>query len=114
MGTFALRTLAGGRTSAVRRRAWSRPWRSARRRAAVRHVQTRSRRRASAVGIAAGCYGIAFVRRAAPGPANFLFYATLALLPTLRERALAGGPVLGIFWSVLGLAAAALGARFER
>ena len=83
----------------------------------VRHVQdAQPTLGASAVGIAAGCYGIAFVFVARQGRRrNFLFYSTLALLLTLCGSALmAGGPALGILWCVLALAAASLAARFER
>lgn len=72
---------------------------------------------ASAVVIAAGCYGVAFAfveRREGQGR-NFLFYATLALLLTLSGSVLAvRGAALGVFWCVLAMAAAALGARFRR
>ncbi len=84
---------------------------------AVRHVQdAQPTLGASAVGIAAGCYGIAFVFVARQGRRrNFLFYATLALLLTLCGSALmTGGTALSVLWSVLALAAAALAARFER
>jgi hypothetical protein len=72
---------------------------------------------ASAVLIAAGCYGVAFVfvGRRQEQRSNFLFYATLALLLTLAGSALwVRGTVLGLFWCVLAAAAAALGAYFER
>ena len=72
---------------------------------------------ASALLIAAGCYGVAFVfvERQQEQRNNFLFYATLALLLTLSGSALvAGGVVLGLSWCVLAVAAAGLGVRFRR
>ena len=72
---------------------------------------------ASAVLIAAGCYGVAFVfvERRQEQRNNFLFYATLALLLTLSGSALAArGAALGVFWCLLAIAAAALGGRFRR
>ena len=72
---------------------------------------------ASAVLIAAGCYGVAFVfvGRRREQRSNFLFYATLALLLTLAGSALwVHGAALGLFWCVLAAAAAALGMYFER
>jgi hypothetical protein len=72
---------------------------------------------ASAVVIAAGCYGVAFVfveRQQGRGRV-FLFYATLALLLTLSGSALiAGGGVLTLLWCVLALASAILATRFTR
>ncbi len=72
---------------------------------------------ASAVLIAAGCYGVAFVfvGRRQEQRRNFLFYATLALLLTLAGSALwVRGTALGLFWCVLAATAAALGTYFER
>lgn len=72
---------------------------------------------ASALVIAAGCYGVAFVfvERRQEQRNNFLFYATLALLLTLSGSALvAGGAVLGLSWCVLAVTAALLGLRFQR
>ena len=72
---------------------------------------------ASAVLIAAGCYGVAFVfvERQQGHGRNFLFYATLALLLTLSGSALiAGGPVLTLLWCALALASAILATRFTR
>jgi hypothetical protein len=72
---------------------------------------------ASAVVIAAGCYGVAFVfvERQQGHGRNFLFYATLALLLTLSGSALmAGGAILGFLWCALALASAILARRFNR
>lgn len=119
MGTFAIRTLAGRQDVAVfdviqTIAALAIGFGGAA--LVVRHVQdAQPTLGASAVAIAAGCYGIAFVsvlRRQGQGR-NFLFYATLALVLTLCGSALmAGGAALGVLWSVLALAAAALAARF--
>ena len=72
---------------------------------------------ASAVVIAAGCYGVAFVfvERQQGRGRNFLFYATLALLLTLSGSALmAGSAILGFLWCALALASAILARRFNR
>lgn len=72
---------------------------------------------ASAVVIAAGCYGVAFVfvERQQGHGRNFLFYATLALLLTLSGSALmAGGAILAFLWCALALASAILARRFNR
>jgi hypothetical protein len=84
----------------------------------VRHVKdAQPTLGASAVLIAAGCYGVAFafVERSQEQRGNFLFYATLALLLTLSGSALmAHGTPLALSWCVLALAAAGLGVRFQR
>jgi hypothetical protein len=84
----------------------------------VRHVKdAQPTLGASAVLIAAGCYGVAFVfvERREEQRNNFLFYATLALLLTLSGTALmTRGPLLVGSWCVLALAAAGLGMRFRR
>ncbi len=72
---------------------------------------------ASALAIAAGCYGVAFVfvERQQGHGRNFLFYATLALLLTLSGSALiARGGVLTLLWCLLALASAILATRFTR
>ncbi len=70
---------------------------------------------ASAVVIAAGCYGVAFVFVERQQRSTFLFYATLALLLTLSGSALvAGGGVLALLWCLLALASASLATRFKR
>jgi hypothetical protein len=72
---------------------------------------------ASAVVIAAGCYGVAFVfvERQQGRGRNFLFYATLALLLTLSGSALlAGGGALTLLWCLLAVASAILATRFTR
>lgn len=84
----------------------------------VRYVQdARPTLGASAVAVAAGCYGVAFAflgRREGSGR-SFLFYATLALLLMLSGSALMmRGAALGVFWCVLAVVASALGAWFRR
>ncbi len=70
---------------------------------------------ASAVVIAAGCYGVAFVFVERQQRLTFLFYATLALLLTLSGSALlAGGGVLTLLWCLLAVASAILATRFTR
>ncbi|HEV8119005.1 MAG TPA: hypothetical protein VGQ32_10790, partial [Thermoanaerobaculia bacterium] len=72
---------------------------------------------ASALLIAAGCYGVAFVfveRRQGHGR-NFLFYATLALLLTAWGSVLVGSVVFrGYLWCALALVSAALASRYAR
>jgi hypothetical protein len=84
----------------------------------ARHVQdAQAALGASALVIAAGCYGVAFVfvERQQGHGRNFFFYATLALLLTLSGSALmAGGAILGFLWCALALASAILSRRFNR
>lgn len=84
----------------------------------ARHVQdAQAALGASALVIAAGCYGVAFVfvERQQGHGRNFLFYATLALLLTLSGSALmAGGAIVGFLWCALALASAILARRFDR
>ena len=70
---------------------------------------------ASAVVIAAGCYGVAFVFVERQQRGTFLFYATLALLLTLSGSSLiTGGGVLTLLWCLLAVASAILATRFTR
>ena len=72
---------------------------------------------ASALLIAAGCYGVAFVfveKRQGHGR-NFFFYATLALVLTVWGSVLVGAEAFrGYFWCVLALVSAVLATRFAR
>ena len=70
---------------------------------------------ASAVVIAAGCYGVAFVFVERQQRGTFLFYATLALLLTFSGSALiTGGAILTLLCCLLAVASAILATRFKR
>jgi hypothetical protein len=87
------------------------------------HGQASSLPALTAVALGALCYAVAFAHvehRAGQGR-NFYFYSTaggLLILGGTRELGIGGGPVrldaLPLAWSALGLAAVALGRRFDR
>lgn len=72
---------------------------------------------ACAAGLGVACYAVAlgFTERLARSGRNFFFFTTIALLLTLSGSAVcSGGLALAVFWSLLAVAATALGNRVGR